>query len=114
MSYFNESIGGAENGPKHLLGSNVDWGQNLYFLKNWIENHPEARPLYVNYAGTDSFERLGVKDIKPVPQDRESGWYALDVNELYGTKQYDDFKTQTPTARIGWGIYIYHIDERNE
>ncbi len=33
LSYFNESIGGPINGHKHLLGSNVDWGQDLRYLK---------------------------------------------------------------------------------
>jgi hypothetical protein len=33
MSHFNELIGGAKNPPKHLLGSNIDWGQNSYFLQ---------------------------------------------------------------------------------
>ena len=33
LSYFNESIGGPLNGPEHLLGSSVDWGQDeLYVL----------------------------------------------------------------------------------
>jgi len=31
LSYFNESIGGPLNGPRHLLGSNVDWGQDLLY-----------------------------------------------------------------------------------
>lgn len=33
LSYFNESIGGPLNGPKHLLGSSVDWNQDLLYLK---------------------------------------------------------------------------------
>jgi hypothetical protein len=32
LSYFNEAIGGPLNGPTHLLGSNVDWGQDLRYL----------------------------------------------------------------------------------
>ncbi len=28
FTYFNEAGGGPENGYKHLLGSNVDWGQD--------------------------------------------------------------------------------------
>jgi hypothetical protein len=33
LSYFNESIGGPLNGPQHLLGSNVDWGQDLRYVR---------------------------------------------------------------------------------
>jgi len=31
-SYFNELAGGPENGWKHLLGSNFDWGQSIPLL----------------------------------------------------------------------------------
>lgn len=33
LSYFNESIGGPLNGPRHLLGSNVDWGQDSLYVQ---------------------------------------------------------------------------------
>jgi hypothetical protein len=32
LSYFNEAIGGPLNGAEHLLGSNLDWGQDLRYL----------------------------------------------------------------------------------
>ena len=35
LAYFNESIGGPLNGSNHLLGSNVDWGQDFRYLKWW-------------------------------------------------------------------------------
>jgi hypothetical protein len=47
LSYFNELAGG----PKHLIHSNVDWGQDLLFLKRWLDEHPEARPLKLAYFG---------------------------------------------------------------
>jgi hypothetical protein len=34
LSYFNESIGGPLNGYKHLLGSSLDWGQDLRYLQS--------------------------------------------------------------------------------
>ncbi len=45
LSYFNESIGGPLNGPDHLLGSNVDWGQDLrYVLWSMEVNEFDAEP----------------------------------------------------------------------
>ena len=41
LAYFNEIAGGPTGGPRYLLGSNVDWGQDLLFLKRWIANHPK-------------------------------------------------------------------------
>jgi len=116
MSYFNEQVGGPKNGPKHLLGSNVDWGQNSYFLKNWYNLHPDARPIKIAYSSTESLDRLGIKDNQPPPREPESGWFALGVNEIYSSsKQYEYFKQFEPVDFIGYSIYIYHVtlDEAN-
>jgi hypothetical protein len=37
LSYFNELVGGPMGGPKHLLDSNIDWGQDLFYLKDWLD-----------------------------------------------------------------------------
>ena len=110
MSYFNELIGGPKNGPKHLLGSNIDWGQNSYFLQKWYHKHPEARPIKIVYSSTESLDRLGIKDNQQPPNEPEPGWFALGVNELYSSsKQYEYFKRFKPADMIGYSIYIYHI-----
>ena len=49
LSYFNESTGGPTRGHFHLVDSNVDWGQDLLYLKRWLREHPEARPLRIAY-----------------------------------------------------------------
>ena len=38
LSYFCEFIGGPIHGPEHLLGSNVDWGQDLIYARRWYDN----------------------------------------------------------------------------
>lgn len=47
LSYFNESIGGPLNGPEHLLGSNVDWGQDLLSMFHRAKDNPEDSVLIV-------------------------------------------------------------------
>jgi hypothetical protein len=51
LSYFNESIGGPMKGPDHLLGSNVDWGQNVISLKAWTWQQLGEQPLVLAYFG---------------------------------------------------------------
>ena len=34
---------GPRNGPRHLLDSNIDWGQDLFYLKDWLDAHPDVR-----------------------------------------------------------------------
>jgi len=42
-------VGGPTEGHLHLGGSNVDWGQDLWYVKAWYVKHPHARPLYLGY-----------------------------------------------------------------
>ena len=39
LAYFNEIAGGPENGWKHLLHSNLDWGRDSLFLNNYMQTH---------------------------------------------------------------------------
>jgi 4-amino-4-deoxy-L-arabinose transferase-like glycosyltransferase len=100
LSYFNELAGGPENGPRHLLDSNVDWGQDLLFLKQWIDAHPEARPLGLAYFKSTELPRsLGIEFELPPPGPPDSppsdrsqlwqcgpqpGWFAISVNYVQG------------------------------
>jgi hypothetical protein len=47
LGYFNELAGGVRAGWWHLEDSNVDWGQDLMFLNEWIDTHPSVRPIHV-------------------------------------------------------------------
>ncbi len=39
LSYFNQSVGGPENGYRYVTDSNADWGQDLKRLKKWIKRY---------------------------------------------------------------------------
>jgi hypothetical protein len=121
-SYFNESIGGSENGYKYVTDSNTDWGQDLNRLATYLNQHPEIDKIRVDYFGGGNPKLvLGEKYIqwwdsmRPV----ESGWYAISTNSLQGSiydtknKNSDNNYAWTqnfkPTAMIGKSILIYHI-----
>jgi hypothetical protein len=89
LAYFNELVGGPKGGPSHLLSSNVDWGQDLLFLRAWLDDHPEARPIYLAFAGLEQPEHFGI-EYKTLTTCRglldgqaHNGWYAISVNNLY-------------------------------
>ena len=136
LSYFNELAGGPTGGPRHLIHSNVDWGQDLLFLKKWLDRHPEARPLKLAYFGYFDPVHAGIEysapELPPVrngqqPEDAEipPGWYAISVNFVrglpyftyqgdgaktsYGLKELARFQRLEPVAMAGYSIYIYHV-----
>lgn len=99
LSYFNELVGGPLNGHHVLIDSNIDWGQDLLYLKSWLEEHPEARPIGIAYFGQCDPRVLGIGySLPPIgptaPQDAPRsddlergplpGWYAVSVSTLRG------------------------------
>ncbi len=86
MSYFNEVAGGPRSGPEHLLNSNIDWGQDLTYLKDWLERHPEARPLGLAYYGFVDPETVGIDYVLPPPSWPEGKEFLADYSELFGPK----------------------------
>lgn len=124
LSYFNEAVGGPLQGHKHLINSNIDWGQDLLFLKEWIEQHPEAKPLQICYYGEYEPKDIGLDyPLPPINKNHDPefkpppGWYAISVNYLkgFGWHQpkhgFSYFQNYESVARAGYSIYIYHIEE---
>ncbi len=111
MAYFNEILP-VKSRPKVLLGSNIDWGQNAYFLKSWLDKHPEAMPIYVEYNCPEGIERIGIKTAGKPPSEPTPGWFAIGVNDLYGsTGTYDWLKPYEPYAIVGYSIYVYNLTQ---
>ncbi len=137
LSYFNEFVGGPLGGHTHLIDSNIDWGQDLLYLRDWIREHPEAQPMQITYFGNISPETAGIEVEKPPgggPTDEggtdfavrppkgetpcdygpQPGWFAISVNYLRGVTwnvgvDYRYFQRFEPVGRAGYSIMIYHI-----
>lgn len=73
LAYFNESVGGPENGHKHLLGSNLDWGQDLLFVGEWACTKRDSRFITVVNSSLNSPKDLGLE---------VSGISFLEINEV--------------------------------
>jgi len=125
LSYFNEPSGGPTQGHRHLVDSNIDWGQDVLFLKQWLDKHPDARPIQMAVFGWSEMTGLpqlnpplgpgyGQKDkCGPLP-----GWYVISVNALRGMSVRSlprnsliYFQHFQPVDRVGYSIYIYHLDQ---
>jgi hypothetical protein len=52
LSYFNELAGGPDAGHRHLLDSNLDWGQDLHALSAWLERDRPGEPVGLAYFGS--------------------------------------------------------------
>lgn len=123
LSYFNELAGGPRAGPRHLHNSNLDWGQDLLYLKRWCDEYPDRRPLYVVYSGGFDAASLGFWDgnvhhahdgatrralLEGTPG---PAWYALFVGRFFDPPDEPDlfarFRGREPDERVADTIYIF-------
>jgi len=113
LSYFNELVGGPKNGYKYLVDSNLDWGQDLPGLKQFMEKRG-IDFIYLDYFGSIN-PKLYEINYKPIPEEKLSeGIYAISATYLQGLfvekkNKYDRFKKITPIDTIGNSIFIYKI-----
>jgi hypothetical protein len=125
MSYLNEPV--RHRIPPPLLGSNIDWGQDLYELKDWLDEHPEAKPLRVAMNNIYPLETLGIKSVGPPPKWQPGqkasgtwreqitigprpGWFLLGTNDLFSAgNEYEWLWQLQPVQRFGWSTYLFHV-----
>lgn len=120
LSYFNEPAGGPLNGHAHLANSNIDWSQDLLILKEWIDDHGPAGPVYSAIDCPYDPRAIGV-DCRPfadavdaaVSAQTGATWFAVSVNYVrgYGFRAPagadQRFLQVTPTDCAGYSIYLY-------
>jgi hypothetical protein len=53
LAYFNALAGPVEQRHRLLVDSNLDWGQGLPELAEWLREHQRGRTVYLSYFGSD-------------------------------------------------------------
>jgi hypothetical protein len=109
ISYYN--FVSREHKSEYLLGSNIDWGQSVYEIKEWCDTHVEARPRYINYTRSMPFEKMAVTDDGNFPEyERRSGWMIISVNDIRNEK-YQWILKEKPVEILGGGsVFIYYLE----
>lgn len=130
LSYFNTISGGPKNGWKLLGFSNIDWGQDLLFVDQWIKEHPECRPLRfeLDYFGMNG-EMFDLPKSNPprlpkgsdyaeaLPDQTE--WWIVSVKQLYNLPDragLEYLQQLEPVDRIAYSFHVYKMPghERGE
>jgi hypothetical protein len=117
LAFFNRAVGGSSNGPRYLLDSNLDWGQDLKKLRAWRDRRPESS-LALSYFGEADPHYYGVSYrqwLVSTRDEKEIAAYdcyaAISVEHLYGLKdqRFRALQRHQPIARIGYSIYVYDL-----
>ncbi|HTP08115.1 MAG TPA: hypothetical protein VMP08_07690, partial [Anaerolineae bacterium] len=134
FTFFNEIAGGPERGRYLLSDSNLDWGQDLVGLKDYVDQQ-HITNLNLSYFGNTPPSVYGLQTyaLPPVrsamhgqgawwlhrfyPLDPAPGTYAISVANLMGgiwntQSDFAYFRDRQPEAAIGNSIYMYAIAPR--
>jgi hypothetical protein len=122
LAYFNELIGERTNAYKYLIDSNLDWGQDLNWLRAWMDQSGVDH-VYLDYLGGGvPAHSLGDGNftawhsIDGLPPEESylaisatfyqlSEFYARDHNEVSYVRMLD----REPDAQVGYSLLVYKI-----
>ncbi len=130
IAYFNQLVGQHDQAFNYLVDSNLDWGQDLIALRDWITaNHIDT--IHLAYYGTarpsaynvnaDLLPSFSLNDFGTEVDGFNSnalapGWYAISATSLQlgllytHWDEYAAFRARVPSARVGQSILIYRVD----
>lgn len=125
LTYFNELVEPGQ-GSSYLADSNLDWGQGLPALKEWMDAN-EVEVVYLGYFGTDRpeshgirFQRLpGYGHVGPfadeaIPASAPRHVVAVSTNHLLGLflddpETYRWLRSRTPISVGGGCIHVFDL-----
>jgi hypothetical protein len=124
IGFFNEIARG--QGTRFVADSNVDWGQGLPELKDFMRR--ENLPIvYLSFFGTDrpeaygvrfqalpGYGRVGTAGGESIPPDAPGHVLAISANNLLGiylndAETFAFLRNRTPTAILGGCLYIFDL-----
>ena len=117
MAYFNELAGGPENGWKYLNDSNLDWGQDVKRLAQFIEAQG-ATELHADYFGpvVPQYYFPGKYKGSVGCGAPPKGWVAVSAM-LYPGAPWNvacDYRRHLPIetarAKIGHSIFVFYVE----
>ncbi|MCI0576133.1 MAG: phospholipid carrier-dependent glycosyltransferase [Chloroflexi bacterium] len=128
LSYFNLLAGGPANGYNVLIDSNVDWGQDLLRLQEWMAAN-DVTQVKLAWFGTADPAYYGIAyeplpglprhfdlwwELPFDPADPAPGIYAISASNLWELPLAEKtvfpwFRAREPDGRVGYSILIYHV-----
>ena len=106
-----------------FVDSNLDWGQDLERLRQWLDDQDVKEPIRLAYFGSADPARHGIKFQSLAPGEKVTGWVAVSVHYERGMagsgigklgseieqNGYTSFLQLRPETQIGTSIRVYHL-----
>jgi hypothetical protein len=126
LAFFNQLVGGPENGYRYLADSNLGWGGNLKRLKAWMDRNsvPHINLAYFGQADPEYY-MIDATHLPGAPgfatdaiaRPRLPGYVAISPTILQGVYApphwrlfYDPFRHLEPVTLIGNSLRVYWVE----
>ncbi len=130
LSYFNLLAGGPANGYNIAIDSNIDWGQDLLRLQDWLAQEQITEPIKLAWFGSadPAYYDLVYEPLPGLPRhfdlwwnlpfdpaNPEPGVYVLSVSNLWELPLVEKttfawFRAREPEARVGYSLMVYVVE----
>jgi len=117
LAYFNELAGGPDSGWQYVVDSNIDWGQDLKRLAEFVEER-NLSEIHLDYFGSaDRQYYLKDRDRGISSCDAPlKGWVAVSAMWYADSRRKPacDYRRWIPMeklyTKIGYSIFVFHIE----
>ncbi len=128
LAYFNELGGGPASGRKYLVDSNLDWGQDLIQLREYLSRRGNPKIKLAYFGRTDpSIYGIEFEPLTPVP---ETGLIVISASFLQGrpyvlplpsdrqpyalapARQFIWLQDFEPASHIGYSLLVFEIENQ--
>src|SRR5215467_7324106 len=131
LTFFNEIAGGPKNGHRVLVDSNLDWGQDLPGLKQWMDASGVKKIQFLyfgfcnvaepQYYGIDALHLPGSCAYRQSMAKKDGiipDYLAISASYLYGPALDEGLRgwvkplrTIAPITTVGHSVYVYSIEQ---
>ena len=110
LSFFNFAVGGSDYGHQYLDDSNLDWGQDLLFVREWIDNNRLKRPVIIERHPELPPNVLPIEAYEYDPSIIGPGYYILRRQILHSSVGgFKKFRDMAPLDRVAYTHNVYHV-----
>ena len=126
LSYFNFVAGGPAKGHAWLSDSNVDWGQAMPAVSEWIIENADGQPVWLAHVSPVALEDYGVEaELEHSSTVRLPGYHIVSASLLtgvsysatltdgahvsYGSDSFSHFRRMKSLCVIRGAMHVYFI-----
>ncbi len=110
IAYFNEFADGSYGGYKILTDSNLDWGQDVFRIKDYVEKK-QINDYYLVYGwdGAQFLQKNGLKYKTLSSDERVRGKVIISASSLVGDPGFSWLKVY-PRTQITPGVFLISVN----